>query len=73
MDRAEDELVDKLLLQLINDHALGAKGQSLLLNGLEVFLLANVCEEALRGLEFVDKVAWWGDIRRRCSPIRQLA
>ncbi len=48
MNGAEDELVNKLLLQVIDNHALGTKGQSLLLDGLIVLLLADVCKEALR-------------------------
>jgi hypothetical protein len=36
----------------INDHALSAKGKSLLLNGSPVLLLTDICEEALLGVRF---------------------
>lgn len=47
MDSAEDELINKLLLQVVDDHALGTQGQGLLLNSFKVLLLADVCKEAL--------------------------
>jgi len=48
LDSAEDNLLDKLLLQVFDDHLLGAEREGLALNGGEVLLLANVGEEALQ-------------------------
>jgi hypothetical protein len=48
LNRAENELVDKLLLQVLNDHALGAERQGLLLDLCKVLDLAYVGEEGLR-------------------------
>jgi len=42
LDGAEDELVDKFLLQVVDNHALGTQGQSLLLDSSEVFFLAYI-------------------------------
>ena len=50
LDGAEDNLVDELALQVLNDHALGTEGQSLLLNLGPVLLLADVGEEAHDGV-----------------------
>lgn len=72
MDGAEDELIDKLLLQVIDDHALGTESQRLLLDLGEILNLAYIGKE---GLEAV----WVSigsrvdpdnrNIRRRCNPM----
>lgn len=64
LDGGEDELLNKLLLEVEDDHALSAKGDSLLLDGLPVLLLTNVGKEANDGVVLV----WWlvsGDLDRR--------
>lgn len=50
LDGAEDNLLDELALEVLNDHALSAKGESLLLNRRPVLLLTDVSEEANDGV-----------------------
>lgn len=50
LDGGEDELVDELLLQVGDDHALGTEGESLLLDLGEVLLLTDVGKESLKGI-----------------------
>lgn len=45
MDSREDELVDELLLEVLDDHALSTEGESLLLDLSEVLLLADIGKE----------------------------
>lgn len=59
LNGAEDELVDEFLLQVVNHHALGAEGQSLLLDGLVVLVLADICKEALRGSIYMFRSGVW--------------
>ena len=47
LDGAEHQLLDELLLKIQDDHLLGTKGQSLLLDGIPLLLLANIGKEAL--------------------------
>ena len=47
MDGPKDELIDKLLLQVFDDHALGTKSESLLLHLSEVLLLTAVGKKSL--------------------------
>jgi hypothetical protein len=46
LNTPEDELIDKLLLQVLNDHALGAESESFLLDLSKVLLLANIGKES---------------------------
>jgi hypothetical protein len=50
LDGGEDELIDKLLLEVLNDHALGTESESLLLDLGEVFLLTDVGKESLEAI-----------------------
>jgi len=56
LDGTEDDLLDELALEVLNDHALSAKGESLLLNLSPVLLLADVGEEAHDGVALVQAV-----------------
>jgi hypothetical protein len=47
---SKDDLLDELLLEVLNDHALRAKSESLLLHGIEVLNLTNIGEEALKNV-----------------------
>lgn len=55
LDGGEDKLLNELLLEVKDDHALSAEGESLLLDGFPVLLLANVGKEANNGVVLV----WW--------------
>lgn len=46
LDGAEDNLLDKLALEVLNHHALGTESEGLLLDLSPVLLLANIGEEA---------------------------
>lgn len=76
LDGAEDELVDKFLLQVVDNHALSTESQCLLLDRSEIFLLAQVGEEALEeahiSIGVRDRCLGWDwvrcHIRRRSNP-----
>lgn len=48
LDGRKDELIDKLLLQVFDDHTLGTKCQSFLLYLSEVLLLTDVGKKSLK-------------------------
>lgn len=50
MDGPKDKLIDKLLLQVFDDHALGTESESLLLHLSEVLLLADVGKKSLEAI-----------------------
>lgn len=47
LNSSEDNLLDEFLLEILNDHTLSAKSEGFLLNGIKVFDLTNIGEEAL--------------------------
>ena len=79
LDGTEDNLIDELALEILDDHALGTEGESLLLDSGEVLLLADIGEEALiMGQDGRGQAAMcWirrclgSNIPRRCNPIQQ--
>lgn len=54
LDGAEDNLIDELLLKILDDHTLGTEGESLLLDGLPVLLLAYIGTESNNLIALVD-------------------
>lgn len=50
LDGTEDELINKLLLQVVDDHALSTKSQGLLLDCGKVLLLTDIGKKALSGV-----------------------
>jgi hypothetical protein len=54
-DGAVNDLLDELLLEVLDDHLLGTKSQSLLLDLSEVLLLANVSQEGDNLISLVDE------------------
>ena len=50
MDSPKDELVDKFLLQVIDNHVLGTERKSLFLDLSEIFILADVSKEGLEAV-----------------------
>jgi hypothetical protein len=50
LDGGKDELIDKLLLQVFDDHALGTESKSLLLDLGEVLDLADVGKKSLEAI-----------------------
>ena len=52
---SEDNLLDELFLEVLNDHTLSAKSESLLLNGIKVLYLTNIGKETLLVVRAVGK------------------
>ncbi len=50
LDSRKDKLIDKLLLQVFNDHALGTESQCLLLHLIKVLLLADIGKKSLEAI-----------------------
>jgi hypothetical protein len=50
LDGRKDELIDELLLQVLDDHALGTESQSLLLHLSEVLLLTDIGKKSLEAI-----------------------
>lgn len=50
LNRSEDNLLNKLLLKVLDNHTLSTESKGLLLDGIKVFDLANIGEEALQSV-----------------------
>lgn len=50
LDCSENDLLDKLLLKVLDDHALRAESEGLLFDSIEVLDLTNIGEEALKNV-----------------------
>ncbi len=59
-----DKLIDKLLLDILDDHALGAELNSLGLNGVEVLLLTTIGKEAH------DLIALKNEPSKNCAGVK---
>lgn len=51
LNRSEDNLLNKLLLKVLDNHTLSTESKGLLLDGIKVFDLANIGEEALQSVK----------------------
>jgi aryl carrier-like protein len=58
LDCGPDELLDELLLEILDDHALGTNLLGLGLDGIPVFRLSNIGKEGNHGVTLLNHYAW---------------